>query len=327
MRHSIALFALALCAGCTTTTASAPPPTANPPPPPPTTATTPPPPPTAATPTPVAVPEPKIALALGGGAARGFAHIGVIRVLEQERIPIDLVVGTSVGSLIGAVYASDKDSFDLEWTAFQLTQDDIFDFRLLNTVMGMGYAKGEKLEAWVTDKVKARNIEQLKVPFAAVATDLNWGGRVVMDKGPVAKAVHASSAIPGVFEPVNHYGKVLVDGGVVDNLPADVARERGADLVIAVDISEEVGNTNIKNLVDVLLQTTNILCAETVASKRGAADVLITPKVGGVGMLDFSKKKTTMQAGIDAARASVPKIKAAIEAWKAKKAKELQPRS
>ena len=249
------------------------------------------------------------------------------RLLEQERIPIDLVVGTSVGSLIGAVYAADKDSFDLEWTAFQLTQDDIFDFRLLNTVMGMGYAKGEKIEAWITDKIKQKNIEQLKVPFAAIATDLNWGTKVVMDKGSVAKAVHASSAIPGVFEPVNHYGKVLVDGGVVDNLPGDVARQRGADIVIAVDISEEVGNTNIKNLLDVLLQTTNILCAESVSRLRNNNDVLIAPKVGGVGMLDFSKKKATMQAGIDAARAAMPRIRAAIEAWKAKKAAALQPRS
>src|SRR5512147_2742941 len=149
MRPTIALVALALCAGCATTGGS--PPAA----PPPATTT---PPPAAATPPPVVVPEPKVALALGGGAARGFAHIGVIRVLEQERIPIDMVVGTSVGSLIGAVYAADKDSFDLEWTAFQLTQDDIFDFRLLNTVMGMGYAKGEKIEAWITDKIKQKNI-------------------------------------------------------------------------------------------------------------------------------------------------------------------------
>jgi NTE family protein len=277
-------------------------------------------------PEPVKIPEPKVALVLGGGAARGFAHIGVIRVLEQERVPIDMVVGTSVGSLIGAVYASERDSFDLEWTAFQLTQDDIFDFRLLNTVIGMGYAKGEKLEAWVTEKVKAKNIEQLKLPFYAVATDLNWGHKVVMDKGSVAKAVHASSAIPGVFEPVSHYGKILVDGGVVNNLAGDVAREKGADLVIAVDISEEVGNPNIRNVMDVLLQTTNIMCAESMKHLRGNADVLIAPKVGGVGMLDFSKKKQTMQAGIEAARAAMPRIRAAIDGWKAKKA-ATQPRS
>ncbi|HVI94240.1 MAG TPA: patatin-like phospholipase family protein [Anaeromyxobacter sp.] len=274
-----------------------------------------------------AVPEPRIALVLGGGAARGFAHIGVIRVLEQERIPVDLVVGTSVGSLIGALYASDRDSFALEWTAFQLQQDDLFDFGLVNAVLGMGYARGQKLEAFVKGKVKQPNIEQLAVPFAAVATDLNWGGRVVLDKGPVASAVHASSAIPGIFEPVVHQGKLLVDGGVVDNIPIDVARERGADLVVAVDISQDVGNTSIKNAIDVLLQATNIMFEVNVAARRQGADVLVQPKVGGVGMLDFSKKKECVQAGIDAARAAMPRIRAAIEAWKARKAEALRSRS
>src|SRR5512133_4393756 len=155
-------------------------------------------------------PKPKIALVLGGGAARGFAHIGVIRTLEQEKIPVDMVVGTSVGSLIGAIYAADRNSFELEWTAFQLEKDDLFDFGVLSTVAGMGFAKGDKLEAWVKGHIKTANIEQLKVPFAAVATDLNWGQKVVLDRGSVARAVRASSAIPGVFQPVQHQGKILV---------------------------------------------------------------------------------------------------------------------
>jgi predicted acylesterase/phospholipase RssA len=224
-----------------------------------------PPAPPVAPPATAAVPEPKIALVLGGGAARGFAHVGVIRVLEQERIPVDLVVGTSVGSLIGAL-------------------------------------------------------------FAAVATDLNWGTRIILDKGSVARAVRASSAIPGVFEPVTHDGKLLVDGGVVDNIPIDVARAKGADLVVAVDISEDVGNVNIKNLVDVLLQSTNIMFAVNVANLRGAADVLVTPKVGGIGMLDFGQRKQAMEAGIVAAREAVPKIREAVQKWKAKKAAEAVPR-
>jgi NTE family protein len=267
-------------------------------------------------PPPVQVPEPRIGLVLGGGAARGFAHVGVIRVLEQERIPVDVVVGTSVGSLIGALYAAERNSFDLEWTAFQLKQEDVFDFRVMNAVLGMGLARGEQLEAFVKGKVKAPNIEGLKLPFAAVATDLNWGKRVVLDKGSIARAVHASSAIPGVFEPVSHEGKLLVDGGVVDNLPVDVARAKGADVVIAVDISEDVGNVNIKNMVDVLLQSTNIMFEVNVASRRGHADVLVAPKVGGVGMLDFTQRKACMEAGIEAAREAVPRIRAAIEAWK-----------
>jgi NTE family protein len=274
----------------------------------------------------VQVPEPRIGLVLGGGAARGFAHVGVIRVLEQERIPVDVVVGTSVGSLIGALYAAERNSFELEWTAFQLKQEDVFDFRVMNAVLGMGLAKGEQLESFVKGKVKAQTIEALKIPFAAVATDLNWGQRVVLERGSIARAVHASSAIPGVFEPVQHEGKLLVDGGVVDNLPVDVARAKGADVVVAVDISEDIGNVNIKNMVDVLLQSTNIMFEVNVAARRGAADVLVTPKVGGVGMLDFTQRKACMDAGIEAARAAVPRIRAAVEGWKAKKAAAMQGR-
>ena len=263
---------------------------------------------------------PRIALVLGGGAARGFAHVGVIRVLDQEKIPIDLVVGTSVGSLIGALYAQKRDVFDLEWTAFALGRDDLIDTGVMNAIMGMGLAKGERLEKFVESKVQVKTIEALQVPFAAVATDLNWGTKVVIDRGSVAKAVHASSAVPGLFEPVSHLGKILVDGGVVDNIPISVARDRGADLVVAVDISEQVGNANITNLVDVLLQSANIMFALNAEHSKRGADVLITPDVGGVAMLDFSQKKRCMQAGMDAARAAVPRIRAAIAAWQAKRA-------
>jgi NTE family protein len=261
-------------------------------------------------------PKPKIALVLGGGAARGFAHVGVIRALEQEKIPIDMVIGTSVGSLIGAIYASDLSSFDLEWTAFQLEKDDLFDFGVMNAVAGMGFAKGDKLEAWVKSHVKTANIEQMKVPFAAVATDLNWGYKVVLDKGSVARAVRASAAIPGIFQPVQHQGKILVDGGVVDNIPISVARARGADIVIAVDISANVGNTNITNLVGVTLQATNIMFALNVEQSKKDADILITPAgIGDVGMLDFTQKKRCMQAGIEATTRAIPNIHKAIDAW------------
>ncbi len=308
MRRALATAVLlsAVLAGCRTTAPAgpaAPPPVAPPP-----------------------APEPKIALVLAGGAARGFAHVGVIRVLEQEHIPVSLVVGTSVGSLIGALYASDRNAFELEWAAFQLKQEDLFDFGVWNAVLGMGLARGEKLEAFVKGKVKQQTIEELPLPFAAVATDLNWGTRVVLDHGPVGRAVRASSAIPGVFEPVTFDGKLLVDGGVVDNIPIDVAREKGADIVIAVDISEDVGNVNIKNLVDVLLQSTNIMFAVNVAHRRAGADVLVQPKVGGIGMLDFARRKDAMDAGIAAAREAAPRIRAAIEAWKARKVAKASPR-
>jgi NTE family protein len=265
------------------------------------------------------LPKPKIALVLGGGAARGFAHVGVLRALEQEKIPVDMIVGTSVGSLIGAIYASNPNSFELEWTAFTLEKSDIFDYGILGAFTGMGVVKGQKLESFVQNKIPVANIENLKLPFAAVATDLNRGVRVVLDRGSVARAVHASSAIPGVFEPVDYQGKMLVDGGVMDNIPISVAREKGADIVIAVDISENVTNFNITNLVDVTMQAVNIMFDENVKNKKKDADILIAPAVGDVAMLDFTQKKRCMQAGIDATQKAMPEIRKKIEEWGRKK--------
>jgi NTE family protein len=259
--------------------------------------------------------RPKIALVLGGGAARGFAHVGVIRALEQERIPIDMVIGTSVGSLIGAIYAHDTNSFELEWTAFTLEKENLFDYALMSAISGMGPVKGDKLEGFVKSKIPVANIENLKLPYAAVATDLNRGTRVVLDRGPITKAVRASSAIPGVFQPVDHQGKLLVDGGVVDNIPISAAREKGADIVIAVDISENVTNFNITNMFDVMLQAVNIMFNENVVYKKKDADILIVPAVGDVGMLDFTQKKRCMQAGIEATQKAMPEIKKKIEEW------------
>ncbi len=263
--------------------------------------------------------RPKIALVLGGGAARGFAHVGVIRALEQERIPIDMVIGTSVGSLIGAIYAHDTNSFELEWTAFTLEKENLFDYALMSAISGMGPVKGDKLEGFIKSKIPVANIENLKLPYAAVATDLNRGTRVVLDRGPITKAVRASSAIPGVFQPVDHQGKLLVDGGVVDNIPISVAREKGADIVIAVDISENVTNFNITNMFDVMLQAVNIMFNENVVYKKKDADVLIVPAVGDVGMLDFTQKKRCMQAGIEATQKAMPDIKKKIEEWALRK--------
>ncbi len=297
-RLRLALLATALLAGCVT-----------PPAPPPAAAE---------------LPKPRVALVLGGGAARGFAHIGVIRALEQEKIPVDMVVGTSVGSLIGALYASSRNSFELEWTAFTLERDDIFDYGLMGAVTGMGVVKGDKLEAFVRAKVPQPNIENLRLPFAAVATDLNRGQRVVLDQGSVARAVHTSSAIPGVFEPVNYQGRMLVDGGVMENIPVSVAREKGADIVIAVDISENVTNFNITNIVDVTLQAVNIMFDQNVKNQVKNADVVISPAVGDVAMLDFTQKKRCMQAGVDAAEKAMPEIRQKIEEWGRKKLLEQQ---
>ncbi|HLC27788.1 MAG TPA: patatin-like phospholipase family protein [bacterium] len=270
----------------------------------------------AAPPVPPKSADPKIALVLGGGAARGFAHVGVLRVLEQEKIPLSRIVGTSVGSLVGALYAGNPNTFELEWAAFQLERDDVLDFSIFSARTGP--VTGNNLERFVDRMVRVKQIESLKIPYAAVATDLETGKPVVMDRGPVAKAVHASSAIPGVFTPVEYGGKLLVDGGVSNNVPVDVARQLGADLVIAVNVGQGVQTSrqNLTNVVDIILQAVNIMGNLIVQTKLRDADVTIEPRVGQIGAWDFSQKKQAMGAGIEAAQRAIPEIRAKIQAWK-----------
>lgn len=259
--------------------------------------------------------RPKIGLVLGGGAARGFAHVGVIRALEQEKIPIDLIVGTSVGSLIGALYADKPSSFDLEIIAFKLEKEDLFDFSVLAS--GTGPVKGDRLEEFVKEKVAREKIEDLPVPFAAVATNLNTGEQVVLNSGSIARAVRASSSIPGVFTPVRYRDLTLVDGGVVNNVPVDVARAMGADLVIAVNIGNDLSNYNTANIIDITLQAVNIMEKEISTFKTRDADILIEPIVGFVKTMDFSKKESLMRTGMKAGKNAVPEIQKKIAEWQA----------
>lgn len=254
-----------------------------------------------------------MALALGGGGARGFAHIGVLRVLEQEKIPVDMVVGTSVGALIGALYADTGRVLDAELAALQVQKEDLFDYGALSLLSG-GLVKGEKLERFVTSHVRARTIEQLKVPFAAVAVELRTGQTAVFEAGPVARAVHASAAIPGVFVPVEIDGITYVDGGVTAPVPAAVARRKGADVVIAVAIPAAVPADSPRTPVGVVLHTVSIMAAEIGRLHASEADVVIEPFVGDVGYDDFGQAKRLIEAGEEAARAALPRIRAAIAA-------------
>jgi NTE family protein len=262
-------------------------------------------------PTPIAKPRPKIGLVLSGGASRGFAHVGVIKVLEAEGIPIDIIVGTSAGSLTGALYAYYADATKLEKAARTMTEDDVFDYSLPNILVGV--VKGERIVAFIRNRIPVRNIEQLKIPFAAVATDLVTGEKVVFKTGPISTAVRASISIPGIFKPLIIGKKILVDGGVVDNVPVDVARSLGADIVIAVDVSSPSRNDDIKNVIDVIMQTFNIMGNEISKYQIKDADVIIRPNVSSVGMIDFNKKTFLMLEGEKAARAALPKIREAIE--------------
>lgn len=257
--------------------------------------------------------KPKVALVLGGGAARGFAHVGVLRVLEQEKIPIHMIIGTSVGSLIGAIYASNPNSFDLEWTSFELEKDDLFDFSILSSATGP--VKGEKLEKFITKKISAKNIEQLKVPFYAVAADLNTGEPVIFGSGPISKAIRASCSIPGVFTPLSYNNRQLIDGGVLGNIAPEVARQNGANLIIAVSIDKSTQNKDTDTIVGITLQAIAIMSSKIDSYKAKEADVLISPEVGDVGTMDFTQKKRCMEAGIAAAQKALPEIKRRLEAF------------
>ncbi|HOJ43651.1 MAG TPA: patatin-like phospholipase family protein [Syntrophorhabdaceae bacterium] len=254
--------------------------------------------------------EPRIALVLSGGSAKGFAHVGVIRVLEQEKIPIHMIVGTSVGSLIGGIYAANPDSFQLEYIAFKVEKNDIID---MLTIPKMGLGQGARLEEFVERYVKIKRVEETKIPFYPIATDLNTGETVILEKGSLAKAIRASASIPGVFTPVIFGNRMLVDGGVSNNIACDVAKNiKGADIVIAVNLLKYISNYDIKSVVDVIGQSINIMMHATNKPKLAYADVVIEPDTLGVALFDFTKKKELMEAGIKATKEAIPKIKELI---------------
>lgn len=256
---------------------------------------------------------PRVALVLGGGSARGFAHVGVIRVLEKEKVPIDMIVGTSVGSLVGAIYASERDSFQLEWIAYKIREEDIFDFSLIYSRMGP--VQGKKLEEFLETTLKVKNLEDLKLPLYPVATDLYTGKMITLETGSIARAVRASSSIPGIFVPVKISGMLLVDGGVTNNLPIEIARQKGADIVIAVDISKDVRNVQINSVIDVILQSVDIMGKELLKYKKQGSDVLIEPQVGEIRMMDFTQKKKCIEEGMKAAQAALPSIRQKMQEW------------
>ncbi len=256
--------------------------------------------------------RPKIGVALAGGGARGFAHIGALRVLEQEKIPIDLVVGSSVGSLIGALYADQGRVLDAEYHALAIQPEDLFDFRALSILSG-GLVKGERLEKFVETQLKSRRIEEMKVPYAAVAVDLASGRAVVFDHGPLAPAVHASCAIPGVFVPVTIDGVTYIDGGVREPIPIGTARRLGADVVIALTLPPPRPLSPPKGPIAIIHHAVSLMSAEIEALKSGEADAVIRPEVGTIDFDDFSQKRRLLEAGEEAARRALPAILEAID--------------
>ncbi|MHB0918684.1 MAG: patatin-like phospholipase family protein [Thiobacillus sp.] len=288
MRRLSLLLIAALLSAC------AAPPTAPPPP----------------TPTPVQVSRPplKIALVLGGGAARGFAHIGVIKALEAQGIAPDIVVGTSAGSVVGALYASGMSGFELQNLALQMKEDLLADWTLPNR----GVLKGAALQDFINQNVKNLPIQKLPKPLGVVATDLQSGERALFRYGNTGMAVRASSAVPGWFQPVEIGSRDYVDGGLTSPVPAQSARTMGADFVIAVDISNVSRRDKLTGTLDVLLQTFAIMGHAISGHELKDADVVVRPKTAAVSSTDFEGRHLAILEGEKAAAAIMPELKAKL---------------
>jgi len=249
--------------------------------------------------------KPKIGLALGGGAARGFAHIGVIKMLEAQGIVADYVAGTSAGAVVGSLHAGGYDAFAMQKIAVQLDEKIFADW----TLGGRGLLKGEALQDFINQHLNKRPLEKLNKPFATVATDLNSGERVVFRTGDTGMAVRASAAVPGVFQPAQFRGRSFVDGGLTSPVPVRAAREMGADIVIAVDISDRPEGQPVDSLAAILWQTTTIMGGIIGANELKGADIVIRPKLRYVKSWDFTARHDAMLEGEKAALAALPNIR------------------
>lgn len=271
------------------------------------------------TPPPVSAPQPtvqakaarpvKVGLALGGGAARGFAHIGVIKALEAQGIVPDVVVGTSAGSLVGALYAAGNNGFALQKLALEMEEAAISDWSVPFFSKSTGVLKGEALQNYVNRAVNGMPLEKMKIPFGAVATDLKNGQPILFQRGNTGTAVRASSAVPSLFQPVRVGERYYVDGGLVSPVPVRFAREMGAEFVIAVNISSQPDAQPSTSALDVLLQTFAIMGQSINHYELKDADIVIQPQLGTMKGNDFPGRNTAILAGEQAASALMPEIK------------------
>ena len=298
LRHAGLAALVALLAGCSVMTTQPPatPPVVTPPPEPV---------------VPVVKPAPKpprLGLALGGGAARGFAHIGVIQVLEENGIKVDLVAGTSAGSLVASLYASGKGGKEMQLLAEGMDEGAITDW----SFPLRGLIRGEALARFIRDKTGGKGIEQMVLPLGIVATDLSDGSPILFRSGDTGTAVRASSAVPAVFQPVRIGSREYVDGGLVSPVPVRFAREMGAQLVVAVDISSPPEKDPPGDAFRMLMQTFSIMGRSINSFELRDADVLIRPRLDGVASSDFTARRRAIQAGREAAQAVLPLIRQRI---------------
>jgi NTE family protein len=269
-------------------------------------------------PAPLPLRKVRIALALGGGAARGFAHIGVIKALEAQGIFPDIVVGTSAGSVVGSLYASGYyNGFALQKIAMEMDEATISDWALPFFSKSSGVLKGEALQAYVNKAVHNTPIEKLKIPFGCVATDLKNGQPILFRRGNTGLAVRASSSVPGVFQAVSISGHTYVDGGLVAPVPVRFAKEMGAEFIIAVNISSATEAQATASSLDVLMQTFTIMGQRLNHFELKDADIVVTPQLGTMGSADFNGRNLAVLAGEQAAAGVMGELKAKLRAKQA----------
>ena len=257
-----------------------------------------------------------LGLALGSGAARGFAHVGVIQVLEEAGIQPDLVVGTSAGSLVAALYASGKNSAQLRRVAETMEEAEITDWMM--PILNRGALRGEALARYVNTQVGGRLIEQMKIPLGIVATDLHNGEPMLFRRGNTGSAVRASSAVPAVFQPVKIGTREYVDGGLVSPVPVRQAREMGANVIIAVDISTDPEGSPASDTFQILMQTFNIMGKSLNTVLLKDADVVVKPALMGVKSADFAARRKSIEAGREAMLKAMPKLKQVLSGYATK---------
>ena len=256
--------------------------------------------------------QPKIGLALGSGGARGFAHLGVIKVLKEAGIPIHLIAGSSMGALVACFYGAGIDLERLYKYSTAFKRKYFLDF----TVPKMGFITGKKVKEFIRVFTHGKNIEELSIPIAIVATDLLTGEKVIFNEGPAAEAVRASISIPGIFVPEKYRGRLLIDGGVTDRVPISVAKEMGADIVIAVDVSRVKRNAEITSIYDVIMQSIDIMQTEIINSQENDANIMIRPPVEEFSSRAFTNIEEMIKLGEEEAKLHLEQIAAEIEQWK-----------
>lgn len=266
--------------------------------------------------TPKPAPIPKIGIALGGGGVKGFAHIGVLKVLDGQNIELAFVAGTSVGSIVGALYASGMTGFALQEASLALDAKELADIDIWSLKL-----KGQKLQDYINKSVKDKPLERLNKPFVVVATELDTGNRLVFAQGNTGQAVRASCSIPENFLPTLVNGKRYIDGIYVSPVPVDAVRDLGADIIIGVDISAKAEDIKTSDKSDDVKEQSEKIRGQKLGEiELTRAEVVIRPKVGKIGSIDFDQKHIAILEGEKAAQAALPAIREAIRKWKSARA-------